>query len=263
MQKEGHALGYQHKLKLTTNTPVIKKNYPIPFAVRKDVEEAIDEMVRANIIERAISPHCNPIRIVKKGDGKIRVCLDARQINNVIEDDQESPPLIPELMQDFIGTKIYSKFDLMHGYWQLELHEDSRPLTAFLFNGTQYQYKRVPFGIKTAGAGFIRALKKALIHIIQKKKLKLYIDDGGIGTETFEEQIEILEMIFERLIEYNFTLKFSKCVFFKSEIQFLGFTIMSTGIKPNMEKLKCIQDFEEPKNKTELQSFLGVCNYYR
>ena len=263
VEKQGPALGYEHHLRVLTSKPTVRKHYPVPFAFREEVRKAIEEMLRLGIIERSVSPFCNPMRITRKGDKSIRVCLDARETNKIIENDLESPPLISEILQNFGEIKYFSKMDLSHGYWQIPLHEDSRKLTAFLFNNTQYQYKRIPFGLKTAGAGFIRALKNALAEIAFLQEIAIYIDDMLIATKTFDEHIEILKKIFQRLIKFNFTLKFSKCVFFQKNITFLGFLLTPSGIIPDPDKLKYIRDFEEPKNKTDLQSFLGVCNYYR
>ena len=86
-------------------------------------------------------------------------------------------------MQHYNGAKFFSKLDLTNGYWQVPLHEKSRPLTAFLFEFAMYQFKRVPFGIKTAGSAFIRMLKNALANgsKLLRKSLQQYIDDLYFG----------------------------------------------------------------------------------
>lgn len=172
-------------------------------------------MLDDGIIERGISQYCNPLRIVKKEDGQVRVCLDARFLNRVIEDDLESPPLMNELMQKYYGTQWFSKLDLTHGYWQVELEKPSRPYTAFLFEYKTYQLCRILFGLKTAGSGFMRALSFALGEDLNKY-ISCYIDDILIGTKTFEKHIFVLREIFRRLIKYNFTLNLSVCFFFKN-----------------------------------------------
>nr|AKD28118.1 pol polyprotein [Glypta fumiferanae] len=260
--KPGCAKGYEHQLKLTTDRPNIRHTYPVPFKLRNATSITIKKMIEDQVIERGISPFCNPLRIVQKEDGNVRICLDARFLNQVIEDDQESPPLIHELLQKYHGCKWFSKLDLTHGYWQVPLHKDSRPYTAFLFDSHTYQFCRVPFGIKTAGSGFIRALNFALKDDF-RENISCYIDDILIGTDTLEKHVEILAGIFQRLKEYNFTLKLSKCAFLQSEVSFLGYIISSKGVAPAPQKLEIIMNFEAPKNKKQLQQFLGVCNYYR
>ena len=260
--KPGCAEGYEHQLKLVTNRPSIRYTYPVPFQLREPTRQAIKEMVENGVVERAISQYCNPLRIVKKEDGSVRVCLDGRFLNKMIEDDHESPPLINELLQKFHGARWFSKLDLTQGYWQIKLQKDSRPYTSFLFDSKLYQFCRIPFGLKTAGSGFMRALSHALNNEFDWCT-SCYIDDILIGTSTFEEHINVLRRIFQRLMEFNFTIKVSKCCFFQESVPFLGFVIARKGIKPEERKLDAILNFDQPRNKKELQQFLGVCNYYR
>lgn len=260
--KPGCAKGYEHQIKLTTERPRVHHNYPIPFALRDPTRKAIETMIKEGVIERGISQYCNPLRIVKKEDNSVRVCLDARFLNKVIEDDQESPPLINELMQKYYEAQWFSKIDLTHGYWQVSLEKSSRPLTAFLFESKTYQFCRIPFGLKTAGSGFMRALSYALKSDFEEN-ISCYIDDILIGTKTFKDHLLVLKRLFQRLVEYNFTIRLSKCVFFQKKVSFLGFEVSMEGISPEKKKLENIINFKEPKNKKQLQQFLGVCNYYR
>jgi len=261
-EKPGCAKGYEHRLKITVERPRICHNYPIPLALRESTKKAIEKMIQDGVIERGISQYCNPLRIIKKQDGSVRVCLDARWLNKVIEDDQESLPLINELIQKYYGAQWFSKIDLTQGYWQVSLDKYSRPFTAFLFDSKTYQFCRVPFGLKTAGSGFMRALSFALKDICNEN-MSCYIDDILIGTKTFEEHISIMTKIFQKLIDYNFTLNLSKCIFLQKKISFLGFEISAKGFSPEQKGLEIINNFQEPKNKRQLQQFLGICNYYR
>ena len=162
-----------HRIKLINKNPIINKSYPVPYALRNTVAECLNEMLESKVIERATSPHCNPLRIVKKADGKIRVCLDARNLNKFVDDDNEAPPLIADLMQKFYSS-----------YYQIELHEESRSLSAFLFNGITYQFTRVPFGLKTAGSAFIRAFSLAFVDFFQKSQ---QIKNGQISEKVNEK----------------------------------------------------------------------------
>ena len=217
------------------------------------------------IIERASGPICNPTRWVVKSSGDLRPCLDARLLNSVIEDNREAPPIMHELVQEFENVRCFSKFDLKNSYWQIILHKDSRPYTAFLFGSSMYQFTRIPFGLKVAGSAFIRALNKALENgsIKLRKSFRYYIDDLLVGTDTFENHLIVLEELFSILLKFNFTLNLMKCEFCKTEVLFLGLVISDKGVTPNPDKLKMIREFEDPKNKKRLQQILRVCNFYR
>ena len=108
---------YEHRIRLKDSKAIVRRSYPVPFALRDAVGREISEMLATGIIERSESPHCNPLRIVEKKDGRVRVGLDARVLNNVIETDNESLPIIGEILQKYYGTKIMSITDLAYGYW--------------------------------------------------------------------------------------------------------------------------------------------------
>lgn len=240
-------------------------NYSVPWKLRDKVRQTIKDMLNAGVIERAISPYCNPLRIVMKKKDEIRLCLDARKLNENIEDDCESPPIIDELLQDFENVSFYSKLDLMHSFWQIVLHPESRPLTAFTFDSIVYQWVRVPYDLNTASSALIRALQLAVQHCSEdfQKSLRKYVDDLLIGSSNFGEHLKILNELFDKLIEFNFTINLSKCEFFRKNIIFLGCQISIKGISPDPGKLIKIQNFEQPRSLLHLQSFLGVSNFYR
>lgn len=131
--RPGCVMHYEHVIKPKTDKPFVRRSYPVPLSKRAAVERELKEMLDAGIIERSSSPYCSPLRVVEKKDGRLRLCLDARYLNDAIEGDNESPPLISELLQGHHGKKVMSAIDLTHGYWQVPLSVESRPYTAFLY----------------------------------------------------------------------------------------------------------------------------------
>ena len=99
-----------------------------------------------------------------------------------------------EIFQKFRGVKYITSLDLTAGYWQVPLEIESRKYTAFLFNGKNYQFKRLPFGLNTSVASFI----KCLDEILQPKNLEfltVYVDDILIASKTLSEHAEHLEYV--------------------------------------------------------------------
>jgi len=91
--KPGCINSYIHKITLNSSKPFVRRSYPIPIKYRTVVEEEINKMIRDGIIKRSVSPYCNPLRVVNKKDGNIRLYLDARFLNEYIVADNESPQL--------------------------------------------------------------------------------------------------------------------------------------------------------------------------
>lgn len=196
---------YEHQIYPLSENFCIKKSYPPPAILRQATENEINRMESLDVIERANARFCNPLRVVQKKDGTVRVCLDARFLNKNIASDHESTAPMEDLLQDIEGTGFMSTTDFVNGYWQVPLAPESRQYTAFLHNGTCYQFKRIPFGLKTAGSGFIRAVSLGLGQELLSK-IKTYVDDLFIATQTFEEHVELLDKLFKKLIHLGFTL---------------------------------------------------------
>jgi len=167
---------YEHSIKLNTKKPFIYKSYPVPIHYRVLVESEIDRLLKQRIIEKSDSEFCNSLRIVKKTNGQIRVCFDARMLNKYIEMDNESSSLINEILQKHEGVQYMISLDMRNGYWQISLDKNSRKFTAFIHNGSVYHFCRVPFGLKTAGSAFMRAIRNALDNSFDSFTT-VYIDD--------------------------------------------------------------------------------------
>ena len=154
----GRARDYECELKVREHAPYVQRSYPVPYSKRRAVQAELDKMLEGDIIERSVSPYSNPLVVVIKKDGRVRLCLDARKINQIIIPDRESPEAINEIFQKFSGVKYMTSLDLTAGYWQVPLACESRKYTAFLFNGKNYQFKRLPFGLNISVASFIKCL---------------------------------------------------------------------------------------------------------
>ena len=123
----------------------------------------------------------------------------------------------------------------------------------------------MPFGMCNASATFQRAMARALRKIVNREgsMVMAYIDDIVIATETVEDHMVRLREVFECLREAGFKMRVAKCDFMKSEIKYLGRVVSAEGIKPDPKAVAKLRDWEVPRNKTEMQSFLGFANSYR
>ena len=89
------------------------------------------------------------------------------------------------------------------------------------------------------------------------------MDDIILFSHSFEEHMEHLQQVFDRLRKANLTLKFSKCEFAMPRVKYLGHILSKNGVLPNPEKTKIIQEWQPPKNPKQIRQFLGLTNYYR
>lgn len=258
----GMIKNYECTIKLKNHTPVCVKPYPIPIAKQDAVNKEVEKMLEMGIIERSRSPYSIPIVPVFKKNGEVRLCLDARKINEQIVMDCERPLTIESILAKFKRVKYISTLDLRSGYWQVPLAEESRAPCSFLINGRNFSYTRLPFGLCISGAEFQKAMDRVLGHLTEEF-VTIYVDDILITSPSLEEHYEHIQRVLTKFMEHNVTVNLEKCQFFKSEAAFLGHIISNQGIKMDNKKIKTIQDFKAPSNKKELQSFLGFLNFYR
>lgn len=97
----------------------------------------------------------------------------------------------------------------------------------------------------------------------KEDKVLVYMDDLMIATKDSESHIELLEEVFRRLVANKLELRLNKCEFMQSEIKYLGYLISGNGIKPDDKGLQAVKEFPIPKKTHEVQSFLGLCLYFR
>lgn len=247
-------------LQLTTNNPVHVKQYPLPFATRDSVEREVREMERLGIVERSESPYNSPVILVKKPDGTNRLCIDFRRLNNVLVADSE-PMTRADAVFATVGEKRYfSKLDFVKGYWQIPLSAESRAKTAFSTTSGLYQFRFMPFGIKTAPAVFAKLMRKVAHGV---PGVEHYYDDVLVATETWEEHLNSLELLFQRIEAAGLTVRPSKCEFGMEEIDFLGHRVGRGILQPLGKTLDKIEAAPRPSTKRQVRSFLGLTGYYR
>ena len=241
----GRLTTYQHKLLVKVNQAFIGRSYPVPMAYRDKVDQEIKSMLEMGIIQRSSSPYINPIVPVVKKDGTVRLCLDARRLNDILLEDWECPEPAEILFQKCRGMKVMSSLDMTSSFWQVPLEENSKQYTAFQHRGKSYELNVVPFGLKTSTAALVRGLDKALQgigdHIIS------FVDDTLVTSESVQQHLEHIEELLKRLEKNNLTLNLSKSNFFKKETKFLGFVITTEGIQPDPDKVQGITDFPTQK----------------
>ena len=121
-------------------------------------------MLKSNIIERNRTQYINPVVIVAKRNGELRICLDARTINKYTVPQFKSPMTVYSILGHITEAKYLTKIDLKNSFWLIPLQQNSRKYTGFQIDGVVYNFKVVPFGLQSAGASLNRAL-----HVILNK----------------------------------------------------------------------------------------------
>ena len=230
-------------LHIDENIPPIAQRYrSVPFHVRKDIEKLIAKDEKLGVIEKADgpTPWVSPIVVVpKKGQNKIRICINMRAANKDIKRKQHLTPTLNELKTILSGANVFSKLDLNQGYNQLELAEESRYITTFATHLGLYRYKRLFFSVSTPQVRYSR--KKLVKHLQGSREPSTSVTTSFALDQTSKTTTKNLHAIFRRLREKGLTL--------------------NEGISPSNLKIKAILGLPDPKNASEVRSLLGMTNF--
>ena len=227
--------------------------------------QEVQNLLALGLIQPSYSPWASGIVMVKKKSGELRFCCDFRPLNDVTVKDAFPLPRIDESLSRIANAKIFTSIDLAWAFWQIPLKKRDRRKTAFACELGLFEWRRMPFGLCNASATFQRSITRALQKIQQRhgSVVMAYIDDIVIATETIEDHLERIREVFECLREAGFKMRAEKCDFMRTETKYLGRVVSTEGIKPDPAAVSKIQEWMPPRNKEELQSFLGFANYYR
>ncbi|CAF0725133.1 unnamed protein product [Brachionus calyciflorus] len=250
----------KHKIKLIQTEPIRLQPYRKSYAEREQIKQEIPEMLENGIIEPSTSPWASPVLIIPKKDGTKRFCVDYRKLNSITITENWPLPRIEDILDRLSGSIYFTTLDLKAGYWQIEMDEDSKEYTAFTTPDGHYQFMRMPFGLKNAPAQFSK-----LMHQIfgVRVYVEIYLDDIIIHSKTAEDHVEHIRIAASLLRNANLKIKPSKCTWFARKTKILGHIVSGDSIEMEDEKVEAVKKRQPPKNIKQLQSFLGLCNYYR
>ena len=196
-------------------------------------------------------------------NGGLRFSIDLRKLNNRTIKDGHSSPRIEGTLDCLHGAVWFSTLDLKSGYWQVELEEEAKPLTAFTVGPLGFwKCEHMPFGPSNVPATYQRLMESCFgeLHL---NWCIIYLDDIIVFSRTPEEGIHRLRAVFEKLKAAGLKLNPSKCDFFKKEIKYLGHVVSEQGVSTDPDKIKAVTEWPQPTTVTEVRSFLGFVSYYR
>jgi len=256
----GRAKITPYEIELTDDTPIWQRLRRFPGPVDSEVEQKCTGLMSMDILEHSVSGWSSNVVPVRKKDGELRLCVDYRKLNSVTKTDKFPMPNLSDSVYSAHNMKYFSSLDLVKGYYQIPLHPNSRPYTAFSTAHNHYQFKRVCFGLKNSGIAFQRIMQQILVDFSSKNVI-IYIDDILIMTESFEEHLVLVEKVLATLTNNGIKVKISKCEFFQSEVAFLGHVIGVDGLRKSPEYIEKVANYPKPTTTTELRQFLGLVNF--
>ena len=171
-------------------------------------------------------------------------------------------PRVDESLDQLSGSKWFSCLDLSSGYWQVEVDPVDKNKTAFQTRQGLFEFNVMTFGLCNAPATFERLMETVLSGLHWQICL-IYLDDIIILGKDFDDMLNNLDTVFQRLSAAGLKLKAKKCSLFAKKVEFLGHIVSEIGIETDPKKTECIRNWSSPTCTKEVRSFIGLCSYYR
>ncbi|UYV84908.1 hypothetical protein LAZ67_X003957 [Cordylochernes scorpioides] len=226
------------RLRLSDKKPVCVRPYRHSLRDRDLIKRQIEQLLKYGLIKPASSPYSAPVTLApKKGEGRVRLCIDYRLLNRKIISDSFPIPLMEDIVQKVQGARVFSCLDILSAYWTIPLHPKDREMTCF----------------STSEGSKLSA-------ILQKYKLDnvtSYFDDILVFSENEESHLKHLGQIFEILRKEGIQLRRDKCLLFMKRITYLGYEISENQISPSGVNVDVIKSLPPPRDLRCLRSFLG------
>ncbi|GJZ22793.1 reverse transcriptase domain-containing protein [Tanacetum coccineum] len=185
----------------------------------------VEELTKAGILQKVKHQTwvANPV-MVKKSDGGWRMCVDFTDINKACPKDCYPLPEIDWKVESLSGFRLKCFLDAYKGYHQIQMAEGDEDKTAFFAGEGVFCYRKMPFGLKNAGATYQRLVDK-VFHDQIGRNLKAYVDDMVIKSTSEEEMLADIKETFKRFRSINMKLNPKKCSFGVEEVEKRNFRV--------------------------------------
>ena len=259
----GHVTTVEHNIELLDETPFKQRPRRIPPSMYQEVRDHLQQLLDADIIRKSRSPFSSNVVLCRKKNNELRMCVDYRQLNNRTKKDAYALPIVEQILENLSGNSYFTVLDAKSGYHQVNIKEEHKERTAFTVGPMGfYEYNRMPFGLSNSPATYQRLMEECLgdLHL---SICFIFLDDLIIFSRTYEEHMERLQLVFDRLRATGLKLSPKKCNFLMERVKYVGHIVSKQGIETDPEKTERIQNWPTPKTPEEVRQFLGFCGYYR
>ena len=241
--------------------PVVHPPRRVPLALQDKLKAELERMEKLDVICKVTEPTewVNSLVIVEKPEtGKIRVCLDPKDLNKAILRPHYPPRALEDVLPKLAGAQYFTKLDARSGYWTIKLSNDSSLLTTFNTPFGRYRYLRLPFGLKSSQDEFQRRVDECFEGLDGVIAL---VDDIIVHGKTRQEHDENLRRALLRSRERGLKLNRDKLEVGVTKVKYFGHTLTAKGLEPDPDKVSAIHAMKPPTNKSELETLLGMVTY--
>lgn len=254
----------QHSIELLPGSKPKKfASYRWSPIVEKVIDEEVERMMKLKVVEECYGPvdFLNPLLPIKKANGKWRICLDSRRLNQCTKKDDFPFPNMIGILQRIQKSKYFSVIDLSESYYQVSLENSAKDKTAFRTNKGLFRFTVMPFGLTNAPATMARLMSRVLGHDLEPF-VYVYLDDIIITSSSFQEHVRLIREVARRLSQAGLTINLLKSKFCQTKIKYLGYVLSEAGLSMDVSKIQPVLDYPIPKTVKDIRRLLGLAGFY-
>lgn len=226
---------------------------------QQTLDDEIDDLLSKGVIRPSRAPVSTNVLFVPKKNGKLRLCVDYRPLNAVTRKDSYPLPLLQDVLQRARQHSWFTVLDIEAAFHHVRIKKGDEWKTAFKTSRGMFEYTRMPFGVTNGPSTFQRYVDSVLRDFHQF--CIAYIDDVLVYADTQAECEERSRKVLAALKEDNLRINDQKAQWVKQDVTLLGVRVTPEFVEP-IQDFQAILDWPEPTNKKELQSWLGLLNYW-
>jgi len=224
----------------------------------------IQHLLNKNLIRHSKSPwSCAAFYVnnaPEKERGIPRLVINYKSLNKALRWIRYPIPNKRDLLNRLYAAKVFSKFDMKSGFWQIQIAEPDRYKTVFTVPFGHYEWNVMPFGLKNAPSEFQNIMND--IFTPYAAFIIVYIDDVLVLSKTIDQHFKHLQIFITVMERNGLAASAPKVLLFQTKIRFLGHNIYQGTIKPIQRALIFADKFpDEIKERKQLQRILGCLNY--
>ncbi len=252
----------EHEIHTDDVAPIKTRWRPINPLLEKDLRAQLDKWLAEEVIEPSNSPWSFAMVAAPKKNGKIRWCVDYRQLNAVTRKDSFPLPQIEDNLARLAHSTVFSGIDGSGAFHVVKVRKQDRAKTAFSTPFGLFQFQRMPFGLTNGPATYSRLVQLVLNGIPPSMALP-YLDDTIIHSRNVDDHLKALARVLQAHRKAGLKLQPSKCQLFQPKVEYLGHEVSKDGVRPVPEYVQVVKQWPLPKTRTEARCFLGKIGYYR
>ena len=237
--------------------PVVQPPRKAPVSLRDAIQEELARMTTDGAITPVTEPTAwvSSMVTVKKKNGKVRICIDPKDLNEAIMREHYPLPTLEDVATRLSRARVFSVLDAKTGFWQVKLDTDSSYLTTFNTPMGRYGWTRMPFGICSAPEVWQIRMNETIEGLSGVEVIAddfLVIGSGDTDEEAAANHDVNLRAFLDRARERHLKLALEKVKLRLREVTFIGHRVTSEGLQADPEKVKAILHMPTP---TDVKAF--------